>query len=113
MGKRCSPNLWVIFLFAFWARSLSAQFDVIAIMSLVMSKGKFERIAFSLSRFKLQRQSSFLWLRRFNLIASPNKIDLKVDSGWCDFPFMNCLPLAVGLTKSLVTKPKSSSVVMQ
>jgi len=39
----------------FGTRSLSSQFDVIAIMSLVMAKGTFERIAFSLSRFKLLR----------------------------------------------------------
>ena len=94
------------------ACSLSSQFDVIAIMSLVKSKGKLVPITFSLSRFKLQRLSSFLWFRRLNLIASPNKISLKVDCVWCDFPFVNCLPSAVGLTKPLVTKPKSSSVVI-
>jgi len=33
--------------------------------------------------------------------------------GWWEFPLMNCLPSAVGLTKSLVTKPKSFSMVTQ
>jgi len=35
-------------------------------MSLVMFKGNFEQIAFSLSQLKLLRESSFLWLRRLN-----------------------------------------------
>jgi len=34
---------------------IASQFDTTAIMSLVMSKGKLEQIAFSLSRFKLLR----------------------------------------------------------
>jgi len=46
----------------------------------------------SLSRFGLMMQSFFLWLSRLNLIASPNKIDLKVAFGWCDLLVMNCLP---------------------
>jgi len=53
-------------------RSLSSQFDTIAIMSFATSKGKFEQIAFSLSWFKLLRWSSFLWLKRLTLIVSPN-----------------------------------------
>jgi len=57
---------------------LSSKFDAIAIMSLVMFKGKFERFALSLSWFKLLRQSSFLWFRRLNVITSPNKIDLNI-----------------------------------
>jgi len=38
----------------------------------VMCTGKFERIAFSSSQFKLVMHSSFLWLSRFRLTASPN-----------------------------------------
>jgi len=38
-----------------WLLHLSTQFDASAIMSLVMFKGDFERIAFSLRRFKLLR----------------------------------------------------------
>ena len=66
-----------------------------------------------MSQFKLLMQSSFLWLRRLNFIASLNKIDLNIDFGWFYFPFMNCLPSPMGLTKCLVTMPKWSSVVMQ
>jgi len=61
-----------------------------------MSKGTFEWIAFSLSRFRLVRYASFLWLRRLNLTASSKKIDLNVAFGFCDLPLMNCLPSAVG-----------------
>jgi len=44
----------------FWRRSLSSQYDDIAVMSFVMSKGKFERTAFSLSGLG--------WLRCLNLL---------------------------------------------
>jgi len=111
-GKDVAQTYGSFFFSSFEGRSLSSQFGAIVIMSLVMSKGKLERIACSFSRFKLLRLSSFLWFRRLSLIASPNKIDSKVDCEWCDFPFMNCLPSPVGLTKSLVTKPKLSSAVM-
>jgi len=50
-------------------------------MSSDMARGMFERIAFYLSRFKLLTLASFLWLRRLNLIASPNKIDWIVEFG--------------------------------
>jgi len=46
-------------------------------------------------------------------MASRNRIDLKVDGGWCDEPWMNLRPTDVGLTKSLVTKPTTLSAAMQ
>ena len=46
-------------------------------------------------------------------MASPNIIDLKVDRGWCDEPWMNLRPIVVGLTKSFITKPKTLSTAMQ
>jgi len=54
-GKDVAQTGGSSFLSHFGGRSLSSQFDAIAIMSLVISKGKFERIAFCLSRFKLLR----------------------------------------------------------
>jgi len=83
MGKKCGvvQKFGTSFLSHFGGRSLSSQLDASAIMSAVMFKENFERIALSLSRFKLLRQSYFLWLRRLNLIASPNRIDLNVVCG--------------------------------
>ena len=55
LGKDVAQTCGSSFFSSFGARSLSAQFDAIAVMSLVVSKGKLEQIAFSLSRFKLLR----------------------------------------------------------
>ena len=54
-GKDVVQTCGSSFLSHFGGRSLSYQLDASAIMSLVMFKGNFERIAFSLSRFKLLR----------------------------------------------------------
>jgi len=54
MGKDVAQTCGSSFLSHFGGRSLSSQLDASAIMSLVMFKGNFERIAFSLSRFKLK-----------------------------------------------------------
>jgi len=55
MGKRSNPTCGSSFLSHFGGRGLSSQLDASAIMSLVVFKGKFERIAISLSQFKLMR----------------------------------------------------------
>jgi len=68
LGMICS-NLWVIF---FRECSLSYQLDAVAITVVVVSKETFERIYFSLRRFKLMRLSSFICLSLVNLLASPN-----------------------------------------
>jgi len=82
-------------------------------MPFAMSKGKIEPITFSWIRFKLVNQFSFLWLSLLNCIASSNKTDLNIAFVWCNLRLMNCLPSVVGLAKSLVADPKSSSVIMQ
>jgi len=46
-GKDVAQTCGSSFFSPFQARSVSSQFDAIAIMSLVMSKGKLDRIAFS------------------------------------------------------------------
>jgi len=81
VGKDVPQICGSSFLSLFGTRSLSSQFDAIVIMSSDMARGMFERIAFYLSRFKLLTLASFLWLRRLNLIASPNKIDWIVEFG--------------------------------
>jgi len=50
MGKIRNPSLWVFFLVAFGRRILSSQLDATALISLIMFKGQFEQIDFSLSR---------------------------------------------------------------
>jgi len=47
MGEMCSPNLWSSFLPHLGGRTLSSQLDAIAIMSFIISKWKFELIAFT------------------------------------------------------------------
>jgi len=84
----------------------------IVIMSFVILTGNFDVFALFCNLFRLVR-SSFLSFNRRNLMASPNIIDLKVDGGWCDEPWMNLRPIDVGLAKSFVTKPKTLSAAMQ
>ena len=71
---------------------------------IVMFKGNFERIAFTL-------KSVFPLVESFNLITSRNKIDVYVALRSYGLTLINCLPSAIGFTKSLATNPKSSSVV--
>ena len=69
-----------------------------------MFKGNFERIAFTL-------KSVVPLVESFNLITSRNKIDVYVALRSYGLTLINCLPSAIGFTKSLATNPKSSSVV--
>jgi len=79
-GKDVAQACGSSFLPHFRSRSLSSQFDAIAMMSLVMSKEEFEQIVFSLSWFKRLSLSFFLWWRRLNLIAFSNNFALNVVS---------------------------------
>ena len=81
-GKLCSNFCESCFLSHFGGRSLSSRFDAITIMSFVIFKGKFERVACSLSKFRLVRYSSYFKLNRLVEAESPKCFS---QQGWSTY----------------------------